>query len=179
MAGSDVVSVGVGGGAEGSDDVPWLSAEQLRDWTSLMAMLMTLPPALDAQLKRDAGVNSFEYHVLAALSDAPGHSLPLSELAPMARGSLSRLSHAVSRLERDGWVERRACADGRRTRAFLTDAGWRKIQEAAPAHVREARRLVVDALPPEGLRALGAAARTVVARAAPPSFQALLAELDG
>ena len=41
-----------------------------------MAMLMTLPTALDAQLKRDAGLNSFEYHVLAALSDAPDHSLP-------------------------------------------------------------------------------------------------------
>ena len=161
------------------DDPPWLTPEQLQDWKSLMAMLMTLPAAIDLQLKRDAGVNAFEYHVLAALSDAPDHSLPLSELAPMARGSLSRLSHAVSRLERDGWVERRACSDGRRTQAFLTEAGWRKIESAAPGHVREARRLVVDAVPPEQLRALGAAARAVVAVAAPSAFQALVAELDG
>ena len=64
-----------------------------------------------------------------------------------ARGSLSRLSHAVSRLERAGWVERRSCGGaGRRTEARLTDKGWQQIRQTAPGHVREVRRLVIDAL---------------------------------
>jgi DNA-binding MarR family transcriptional regulator len=146
------------------DGVRWLTADQLRDWTSLVAMVMLLPSALDGQLKRDAGLNSFEYHVLASLSEAPGWSVPMSDLAVVAQGSASRLSHAVGRLERDGWVERRSCREaGRRTAAHLTPAGMRKLEDAALGHVREARRLVVDALTADQLRALGAAARAIVA----------------
>jgi YD repeat-containing protein len=155
-------------GVQAAPGGPRLTPEQLREWKSLVAMLMTLPAALDAQLKRDAGINIFEYHVLAALSAAPGHRLPMVELAALSQGSMSRLSHAASRLEDAGWVERRACNDaGRRTEAHLTAAGWRKLEQVAPGHVREARRLVVDALSPEQLSALGAAARTVVAAADP------------
>ena len=41
MTASDVASTGEGRGAVDVDDVPWLSGDQLRDWKSLMAMLMT------------------------------------------------------------------------------------------------------------------------------------------
>lgn len=148
---------------------PWLTPAQERDWRALVALFMTLPPALDAQLKRDAGLNSFEYHVLAALSDAPDRALVLSELAVMSQGSLSRLSHAITRLERSGWVDRRSCADrtGRRTEARLTEAGLAKLEQIAPGHVREARRLVIDVLSSAQLAALGDAARTLLAAAVP------------
>lgn len=143
-------------------DVPWLSDAQLQDWAALVGLVMTLPAAIDAQLKRDAGVNSFEYHVLANLAEAPGRTLVLSNLAEQAQGSLSRLSHAITRLERAGWVERRTCADkGRRVEARLTDAGLAKLEATAPGHVREARRLVVDVLTPDQLSALGEAARAI------------------
>lgn len=148
-----------------ADEVPWLSGEQLRAWRDVMEMLSFLPAALDSQLKRDSGLNGFEYHVLAALSETPGCELGLSELAEMSRGSLSRLSHAVTRLERAGWVERRRLADepGRRGVAVLTEAGQTKLEEAAPGHVREVRRLVVDVLTAEQLAALAASARAITA----------------
>jgi DNA-binding MarR family transcriptional regulator len=151
--------------AAADQGVRWLSAEQLHEWQSLVTLLMTLPAAMDGQLRRDAGVNLFEYHVLAALSDAPDRTLVLSDLAGLAQGSLSRLSHAVTRLERAGWVVRRSCGNGgsRRTEALLTDAGWAKLEEIAPGHVGQARRLVVDALSPQQLTALGDAARTITA----------------
>ncbi|NHA66939.1 winged helix-turn-helix transcriptional regulator [Phycicoccus sp. CMS6Z-2] len=136
----------------------------MREWRSLMALVTRLPSALDAQLKRDAGLNGFEYHVLAALSDAPDHTLPLTDLAGRSRGSLSRLSHAVTRLENAGWLTRERCTGGgpSRVEARLTAAGVEKLQDCAPGHVREVRRLVVDVLTPDELRALGHAARTVV-----------------
>jgi len=147
-----------------TDETPWLSAEEQRDWRALVALFMTLPAALDGQLKRDAGFNAFEFHVLARLSDAPDRTLVLSDLAALAQGSLSRLSHALTRLERAGWVERRACSSpGRRIEALLTDSGWAKLEATAPGHVREARRLVVDVLTPEQLAALGEAARAITA----------------
>ena len=159
------------------DVVPWLDDDEQQDWAALVRLVMTLPAALDAQLKRDAGVNSFEYHLLARLSMTPGRALVLSELAEQAQGSLSRLSHAITRLERAGWVERRACNDrGRRIEARLTDAGMAKLEAIAPGHVREARRLVVDVLTREQLAALGEAARVitdVVTAGAPESCEEL------
>lgn len=150
------------------EDVDWLSPDQIEDWRALMALTLSLPAALDAQLKRDSQLTSFEYHVMAALSDSPGRSLPMSMLSTLANGSMSRVSHVIAGLERAGWVERQASTlTGCRTDAHLTDSGWRKIQQAAPAHVREARRLVVDVLTPDELRALGEAARKIVQLADP------------
>ncbi|MGW6128773.1 MarR family winged helix-turn-helix transcriptional regulator [Cellulomonas sp. NPDC055163] len=153
-------------------DVPWLSDQQQGEWRALARMLMDLPPALDAQLKRDAGLNTFEYQVLAALSESPARTLVLSDLAAHARGSLSRLSHAVTRLERAGWVERRSCTDraGRHTEARLTDSGLARLEEVAPGHVRAVRRLVVDVLSAEQLTQLAAAARAIAdaTQAEPP-----------
>ena len=151
------------GSAQDEGD-PWLTPEQQREWRALLALLMTLPAAMDAQLKRDAGVNAFEYQLLAALGEAPDRTRVLSDLANLAQGSLSRISHAVTRLERAGWVECRSCSERgpRRTQARLTDAGLTKLEEIAPGHAREARRLVIDRLTPEQLTALGDAARVIV-----------------
>jgi DNA-binding MarR family transcriptional regulator len=151
-----------------ADATPWLDRTQLEDWKAVYAMVSTLPAALDAQLKRDAGLNLYEYQVLAALSDRPYDEAPMSDLARLSQGSPSRLSHAVARLEAAGWVARGSCvAAGKRTSARLTPAGLDKLRSAAPGHVREVRRLVVDALGPDRFAALGDAGRTVVQCAAP------------
>ena len=156
------------------DDVEWLTPRQMRDWVALVSLLRALPASLDAQLKREAGINAFEYHVLASLSEAPDRRLPMRDLAALSGGSLSRLSHAVSRLETAGWVERRACAQaGHHNEARLTEEGWEKIQQAAPGHVREVRRLVIDPLTDEQLTALGSAARTIAEAADPLLTKAL------
>lgn len=160
-------------------DGGWLTPEQQRDWASLISVLMTLPGKLDAQLKQAAGINLFEYSVLVALSEMPGHTRVMSDLAGQTRASLSRLSHAVTRLESAGWVERRSCGGaGRRTEALLTDAGWQELQRIAPGHVSEVRRLVVDAMSAEQLQCLGSAARLIVAATDPAAAEALTSAID-
>jgi DNA-binding MarR family transcriptional regulator len=157
-----------------AQDERWLTYDQQVDWVALIALVMTLPVSLDAQLKKDEGINLFEYHILVELAAAPERMRVMSDLATQTRGSLSRLSHAVSRLEAAGWVRRRACGGaGRRTEAHLTDAGMEKLRQAAPAHVREVRELVVDALTAEQLEQLAAAARVIVANADPAVAAAL------
>ena len=161
------------------EDPNWLTADQIEDWRALVALTLALPAALDGQLKRDGCVTSFEYHVLAALSDSPERSLPMSVLASLANGSMSRVSHVVARLEQAGWVERGASQlTGCRTDAHLTEAGWQKLQQTAPAHVQEARRLVVDVLSPEEFKALGTAARKIV-QVADPRLVARLEKSSG
>ncbi|MGH3253724.1 MAG: MarR family winged helix-turn-helix transcriptional regulator [Trebonia sp.] len=125
----------------------WLDAEERESWRALASALVRLPAALDAQLRRDAGISHFEYQVLALLSEAPGRTLRMSELATLAEGSLPRLSQVVARLEQRGWVRRTPDpADGRYTLAILTGQGQAKVTEAAPGHVQEVRRLVLDPL---------------------------------
>lgn len=155
------------------EDVNWLTPDEVEDWKALVALTLALPAALDAQLKRDSAVTSFEYTVMARLSESPRRSLPMSVLATMANGSMSRLSHVIARLEQAGWVERQAInLDGCRTEAHLTDVGWRKVVETAPGHVEEARRLVVDALSPDDFHTLGEAARKIVQIADPRMMRA-------
>ena len=126
---------------------PWLNAEERQTWLALVSMLIRVPSALDTQLQRDSGISHFEYQVLAGLSEAPRRTLRMSTLALLAEGSLPRLSQAVSRLEKRGWVRRIPDpADGRYTLAILTDAGWNKVAETAPGHVEEVRRLIFDPL---------------------------------
>jgi len=150
----------------------WLTDDQLHSWKAVVALTMTLPAALDAQLKRDSGLNSFDYHVLAALSEGPDGALGMGELATISQGSPSRLSHAVARLERAGWIERRN-GEARCVNAHLTSAGRRKLVASAPGHVAEVRRLVIDVLTPEQLEVLGEAARLVAGRADPVMAAAL------
>lgn len=151
-------------GHAGLDEQPrWLSAGEQAAWRPFVALLFRLPAALDQQLQRDAGITHFEYMVLASLSEAPGRTLRMSDLATMASGSLSRLSHVVSRLERRGWVRREPCpGDGRYINAVLTEEGWSKVAQTAPGHVEAVRRLLIDVLTPEQFRGLGAASERVL-----------------
>jgi DNA-binding MarR family transcriptional regulator len=125
----------------------WLTAEERETWLALVGMLVRLPMALDTQLRRDAGLSHFEYLVLAGLSEAADRTIRMSDLAVLANGSLSRLSHVVNRLEKRGWVERTPDpVDGRYTLATLTDDGWAKVVDTAPGHVAAVRDMVFDPL---------------------------------
>ena len=142
----------------------WLTPEEQQAWRPIASLLFRLPGALDAQLQKDAGVTHFEYLVLAHLSEAPDHTLRMSDLATQASGSLSRLSHVVSRLENRGWIRREPCpGDGRFINAVLTEDGWEKVVATAPGHVAAVRRLLIDHLTPEQLRDFGAISTAVLA----------------
>ncbi|MCW2533525.1 MAG: MarR family transcriptional regulator, partial [Blastococcus sp.] len=123
-----------------ADEPRWLDDEERMTWLSLAGVMTLLPAALDAQLQRDAGLSHFEYMVLAMLSERSSRTARMSELAGLANGSLSRLSHVARRLEDQGFLARRACPeDGRVTNAVLTDAGYAKVVATAPGHVAAVR----------------------------------------
>jgi DNA-binding MarR family transcriptional regulator len=133
----------------------WLNDEEMRTWIALASSVVWLPIALDAQLQRDAGMSHFEYQVAAMLSESPERRMRMSDLAVLANGSLSRLSHVVTRLEKRGWVCRMPDpVDGRYTLAILTEEGWDKVVDTAPGHVEEVRRLVFDPLTAAQVRQL-------------------------
>jgi DNA-binding MarR family transcriptional regulator len=155
----------------GPQEPRWLDAGERQAWLILASLLIRLSSALDAQLQRDAGINHFEYMVMAALSDAPGSTLRMSVLAMMAEGSLPRLSQVIGRLEKRGWVRRTPDpSDGRYTLAILTDQGLAKVVATAPGHVEEVRRLVFDPLTKAQSRQLCDIGRRIVRAIDPDDF---------
>lgn len=149
-------------------DTRWLSEDQTRAWIALLGTVMYLPAALDAQLRRDAGVSHVEYQVLSWLSMSPGRTSRMSDVAALAHVSLSHLSRIAARLESHGWVERRPDPeDGRATLAVLTEAGWQKVVATAPGHVEEVQRLVFDGLDEAQVRQLRAIGEAVVTAVRP------------
>ena len=132
---------------EPSKEPRWFDEHERQAWLAILSVLARLPGALDSQLQRDADISHFEYQVISGLSIAPDRRLRISELAVFTGGSLARLSQAVTRLDKRGWVRRSTDpADGRYTLATLTDEGWAKVVETAPGHVDALRRYVFDPL---------------------------------
>lgn len=146
----------------------WLDAEERAAWLRLVAVVELLPGALDAQLRRDAGLSHFDYFVLAMLSEAPERSLRMTALAHRTNATLPRLSHVVQRLENRGLVERFPCPEDRRaTNARLTDVGWDAVVAAAPGHVATVRAQVLDPLSRAQLRQLAAIGDALLTRLDP------------
>lgn len=146
-----------------------LSADERAAWRGLLAVVELLPGVLDSQLRRELDLTHFDYHVLATLADVADHSLSMTEVAHRTNASLTRLSHAVSRLEKRGLVERSPSPlDGRITTARLTAAGCHVVLRATPGHVDIVRGQVLDALTPSQVRQLrhiGEALRSQLTRA--------------
>lgn len=134
----------------------WLTESESDAWLSVATIVLQLPRVLDAQLQRDAGIGFFEYSVLSWLSMAERRTIRMSDLAELSRGSLSRLSNVVKRLEQREFVRREPDpTNGRYTNAVLTDTGWECVVRAAPGHVNAVRQFIFDPLSTEQVKALG------------------------
>ena len=133
----------------------WLDEEQLEAWRALIVLTQLLPGALDRQLQVDSGLAHSDYAVLATLSAAPSRRMRMSDLASTMDYSQSRLSHAMNRIEKLGWVKRDHCESDKRVfYAVLTDKGQSVLNRAAPGHVSHVRGLIFDHLTPNQVRQL-------------------------
>lgn len=146
----------------------WLSDEERAAWLATATIMITLPAALDARLQQSANLTFFEYMVLSVLSERADRTMQMSDIAAGVSASLSRLSHVVSRLEKQGLLYRsRVPGSGRRTNATLTDAGYAKVIAAAPDHVAAVREYFVDALEPADVATLARVGVAVAGRINP------------
>jgi DNA-binding MarR family transcriptional regulator len=146
----------------------WLSAEEQQAWRSFLTACSTLFSTVEAQLQQCAGIPHGYYEILVRLSEAPGRSMRMSQLAEVSTSSKSRLSHAVARLEERGWIRRTECPTDRRGQvAELTDEGFTALAAAAPGHVEQVRRALIDVLTPEQVSQLRQISEAVITAGAP------------
>src|ERR1051325_4729883 len=108
--------------SEAAAEPHWLSDEEQYAWQCYLHATMLLEDHLDRQLQRDAGMPHIYYGLLVGLAEAPGRRLRMTELAMKSKITRSRLSHAIARLEKNGWVRREDCPSDKRGQfAVLTD----------------------------------------------------------
>jgi len=112
---------------------------------ALARVTYAVPRAFDADLQRAEGLSLIEYFTLMFLSEAPGQSLRMNELAAAHAVTLGAVTRIASRLESDGSVRReKSEEDGRGWNAVLTEAGLQRLQHAWPVHLASVRRHVLD-----------------------------------
>ncbi|MGW6458553.1 MarR family winged helix-turn-helix transcriptional regulator [Streptomyces sp. NPDC055078] len=140
----------------GRRDPRWLTEDEQHVWRAYIHATMLLDDHLDRQLQRDAGLPHIYYALLVQLSQAPRRRRRMTELAIALKITRSRLSHAVARLEKNGWVRREDCpSDKRGQNTVLTDEGYEVLKRAAPGHVEAVRQAMFDRLTPEQVQQLG------------------------
>ena len=147
----------------------WLSEAEQHAWRQFVTACQTLFTAVEAQLQHGAGFPHGYYEILVRLSEAPGRALRMSQLAEASTSSKSRLSHAVARLEERGWIQRMECPTDRRGQvAQLTGEGFAALAAAAPGHVEQVRRSLIDVLTPGQLGQLSEISLAIIAAADEP-----------
>ncbi|HET9892404.1 MAG TPA: MarR family transcriptional regulator, partial [Mycobacterium sp.] len=118
-----------------------LTPDEELAWRALARAVLVIPRVLDGELLRSQGLSLTEYSVLINLSEVPGRSMRMSELANDVSISVSGLTRVVERLSRQGLVERvKADTDGRGQLAVLTPAGFARLEQAYPTHLAGVRK---------------------------------------
>lgn len=145
-----------------SDEHRWLTAGERSAWRSYIEVATLLEDHLDRQLQRDAGMPHVYYGLLVKLAGSPRRRLRMTELAKYAKITRPRLSHAVARLEKSGWVRRDNCPSDRRGQfAILTSEGYELVHRTMPGHVNAVRHAVFNRLTPEQQKSLGEIMRII------------------
>jgi DNA-binding MarR family transcriptional regulator len=143
----------------------WLDGDQQASWRAFAVGVTLLLDRLDADLQKAFDLSLTEYEILVRLSERPGRSMRMAQLADALAHSRSRVTHTVARMQRTGLVLRAASPeDGRGIVCTLTDRGYDLLVEAAPLHVHGVRDYLVDLSSREDIAALGRVMNAVTDR---------------
>jgi len=124
-----------------------LSSQVLREqapaveaWIHLIRGQSAAVRVINAQLVADHALTINDFECLLLLARAEERRMRRVDLAEQLILTASGVTRLLDGLEKEGWVDRAACASDRRvTYAVLTDDGYRKLQEASKTHVADLR----------------------------------------
>ncbi len=143
----------------------YLSDAEFRAWTGALMFTISTMNALDEALTAAHGISVKEFDVLITLFNAPDGRLRMTELAERVMLSPSGVSHLVTRLERNGLVQRVVDEHDRRSFfAVLTPSGQQHLDDSRPTHNKVIRDRLTDRLTSNQLRTLGDLWETILNR---------------
>ena len=109
-------------------------------WVNLIRGQSAAVRAINAQLVADHGLTVNDFECMLMLARAEDRRLRRVDLAEQLILTASGVTRLLDGLEKEGWVDRAACASDRRvTYAVLTDEGLTKLREASKSHVADLR----------------------------------------
>ena len=115
-------------------------ASAVEAWIHLLRGQSAATRAVNAQLVADHGLTINDFECLLLLARAEGRRMRRVDLAGQLILTASGVTRLLDGLEKEGFVDREACAADRRvTYAVLTDAGHDKLQEASKSHIADIR----------------------------------------
>ena len=141
----------------------YLSEAEFRAWHGSLLFTNLATRALDEALSEAHAISVKEFDVLITLFNAPEGRMRMAELAQQVVLSPSGVTHLVTRLERDGLVQRSVDEHDRRSYfAALSPEGDRRLRDARPTHNEVVRDQLTRRLTPAQLKTLGALWETVL-----------------
>jgi DNA-binding MarR family transcriptional regulator len=109
-------------------------------WINLIRGQSAAVRVINAQLVADHGLTINDFECLLLLARAEDRRMRRVDLAEQLILTASGVTRLLDGLEKEGWVDRAACASDRRViYAVLTDDGHRKLKEASKTHVADLR----------------------------------------
>lgn len=125
---------------------------RLTAWRTFLRAHARVVRELERELQSEQHLALTDYDVLVQLAAAGDRRLRMSELADALLLSRSGATRLIDRLVTDGLVERVTCESDRRGQwASLTDAGYQRLRQASPTHLRGVAEHFLDRLPPDDL----------------------------
>jgi DNA-binding MarR family transcriptional regulator len=128
---------------------------RLAAWSAFLRAHARVVRELEHELQAEQRLALTDYDVLVQLANAPDRRLRMSDLADRLLLSRSGATRLVDRLVAQGLLERVMCDIDRRGQwASLTDAGYDRLRQASPTHLRGVAEHFLDRLTAEELAAL-------------------------
>ena len=125
-------------------------------WIRFLRAHSAITRELSVRLELAHGMTLSDFDVLVQLYYAPERALRRVDLARTVLLTASGITRLLAGLEREGWVEKRACAtDARVTYAALTDAGIEAFEAAQATHRADIHELFASAFSAEEQASLG------------------------
>lgn len=128
---------------------------RLAAWSAFLRAHARVVRELERELQVEQRMALTDYDVLVQLANADDRRLRMSELADRLLLSRSGATRLVDRLVAQGLVERVMCDVDRRGQwASLTDAGYERLRQASPTHLRGVAEHFLDRLSADELAAM-------------------------
>jgi DNA-binding MarR family transcriptional regulator len=142
-------------------------APAVEAWIQLVRGQAAAVRAINAQLVADHGLTVNDFECMLLLARAEDRRMRRVDLAEQLILTASGVTRLLDGLEKEGWVDRAACASDRRvTYAVLTDEGLAKLREASKSHVADLRAFFESRYSNEELERLAALLGRIPADAA-------------
>jgi DNA-binding MarR family transcriptional regulator len=148
--------------------IPTPDDPRLEAWRAFLFAHAQVRRLLERELQAEQSMTLGEYEVLLLLAYAGDRQLRMSELADLLVLSRSGVTRLIDRLEAAGLVQRAMCDTDRRGQwAQLTPAGYERLRNASPTHLRGIAEHFLDRIPADELDALHATLRRVMTEPTP------------